>query len=362
MEHPYKSLPARAFWKRSVSENWDVTSVPTGERLIRTGDTVASAGSCFASNIVPYLEQAGIRYLRVEHLSSAFGKLAEDNFGYSKFSANYGNIYTVRHAVQLLLRALGRFTPAEDRWALAKDLIVDPFRPGLKYPASSAHEFELLTAQHLRNVLAVFRRATVFVFTLGLTEAWISKLDGAAFPACPGTIRGEFDPARHAFHNFTLAEVAGDLDQFILLAREINPSLRFVLTVSPVPLVATATGEHVLTATTYSKSVLRVAAGEAIRRHADVAYFPAYEIVAGPQAPKEFFESDRREPSVVAIRYVMRAFLACCDTAPGSPGEDPQGISVAIATERQPVGSIGSHELSQLVAEANCEEAAAGIL
>jgi GSCFA family len=98
----------------------------------------------------------------------------------------------------------------------------------------------------------------------------------------------------HTFHNFSLAAVSADLDEFILLAREINPSLRFILTVSPVPLVATATGDHVLTGTTYSEAVLRVAAAEAANKHADVIYFLAYEIVTGPRAPYDFFEADRR--------------------------------------------------------------------
>jgi len=196
MEHPYKSFPTRAFWKRAVAGNFDVTSVPSAETLLRKGDIVASAGSCFAAHMVPYIEQAGFQYLRVMN-KSAFGSLARDNFGYSDFSADYGNIYTVRQAVQLLKRALGLFKPAEDRWVIGDDLIVDPFRPGLKYPAASAAEFGFLTAQHLRDVRQVFSEASVFVFTLGLTEAWVSTIDGAVFPACPGTIRGEFDAARH---------------------------------------------------------------------------------------------------------------------------------------------------------------------
>jgi hypothetical protein len=360
VEHPYKKFPTRAFWKRSVSSGWDVESVPSGERLIRAGDQVASAGSCFASNIVPYIEQAGFKYLRFAGGHRAFGKLAEDNFGYTKFSAGYGNIYTVRQAGQMLKRTLGRFKPNEDRWILGEDLIVDPFRPGLKYPASSDREYDLLTAQHFHSVHEVFRTASVFVFTLGLTEAWISTIDGAVFPACPGTIRGEFDPVRHAFHNFTVAEITADLNEFILLAREINPSLRFVITVSPVPLVATATSEHVLTATTYSKSVLRVAAGEAARRHVDVSYFPAYEIVTGPQAPECFFESDRREPSVEAIREVMRAFLAHCDTS-FRPDNQAQP-AMATSAPTQSAASDQARELSRIVTEADCEEAAAGIL
>ena len=123
----------------------------------------------------------------------------------------------------------------------------------------------------------------VLVFTLGLTEAWMSRADGAVFSACPGTVAGDFDANRHAFHNMSALEVASDLSEFIREVRKLNGLLRIILTGSPVPLVATATGEHVLPATIYSKSVLRVAAEEVVRANEDVAYFPAYEIVTGPQ-------------------------------------------------------------------------------
>src|SRR5689334_16646909 len=43
--------------------------------------------------------------------------------------------------------------------------------------------------------------------------------------------------------------------------RELNAKVKLILTVSPVPLVATATHEHVLLASTFSKSVLRTACG-----------------------------------------------------------------------------------------------------
>jgi hypothetical protein len=81
----------------------------------------------------------------------------------------------------------------------------------LAFPASTDREFDLLTAQHLARVVQAFREADVFVFTLGLTEAWVSALDGAVFPACPGTLAGEYDPARHGFRNFTATETKADL-------------------------------------------------------------------------------------------------------------------------------------------------------
>jgi hypothetical protein len=222
--------------------------------------------------------------------------------------------------------------------------VIDPFRPGLRYHALDDREFELLTAQHLRAVRQVFEQADVFIFTLGLTEAWTSSMDGAVFPACPGTVAGTFDPTRHAFQNFTVADVTADFDAFVGIVRALNPNIRIILTVSPVPLVATATTRHVLCASTYSKAVLRVAAEEACRRHPFVAYFPSYEIVAGPQAPASFLAPDRRTVTPEAIATVMAAFLTLCERpAPSASGP------------RQTFGA----QLSRAISEAECEEAMA---
>jgi hypothetical protein len=367
MDHPYKSAPDRAFWKRAFTPGWETSSLTDGPPLIRQGEKVASAGSCFAANIVPFLERAGFDYVRRDVAPAVFADVAADNFNYSRFSAAYGNIYTARQAAQMFRRALGRFRPAEDRWVVADDLVVDPFRPGLKYPATSNREFDLLTGQHLTNVLDAVRAADVFVFTLGLTEAWVSSRDGAVFPACPGTIAGTFDPARHLFHNFSAREVTQDLEDLIDLVREVHPQIRVVLTVSPVPLVATATEQHVLAATIYSKSVLRVAAGDVARIKPDVTYFPAYEIVTGPQAPFEFFEADRREPSAAAISAVMRAFLSRCETDCSADVGDAGAPQVELPSRPNDHPGPDSatddfaRHMSALIVEAQCEEAAAGL-
>jgi hypothetical protein len=364
VDHPYKSAPDRAFWKRAFAPNWETSNLVDGPPLINKGEKVASAGSCFAANIVPFLERAGFDYVRRDTPPAVFADVAGDNFNYSRFSAAYGNIYTARQAAQMFGRALGRFSPAEDRWVIGDDLVIDPFRPGLKYPATSNREFDLLTAQHLANVLDAVRSANVFVFTLGLTEAWVSRLDGAVFPACPGTIAGTFDPTRYLFHNFSSREVHQDLDDLINLVREVNPRIRFVLTVSPVPLVATATGQHVLLATIYSKSVLRVAAAEVVQSKPNVTYFPAYEIVTGPQAPADFFEDDRREPSTAAIASVMRAFLSRCEMDDSSNLGDesllePKRASLPDNRSEITQSDDFARHMSALIAEAQCEEAAA---
>ena len=357
IQHPYKSAPKSSFWSHAVAKDWNPAELVRSQApLIRKGERVVSAGSCFASNIIPYLEKAGLTYLRTETTHPGFRDVEPEPLGYAKFSAAYGNIYTTRQLLQLLKRCMGTFSPVEDRWPIG-DEIVDPFRPGLRYRARSHREFELLTAQHLRRVREAFEHADVVVFTLGLTEGWISRLDGAAFPACPGTVAGSFDPDLHEFKNFRVSEVIADLDEFIALLHRLNADVRLIITVSPVPLVATATGNHVLSASVYSKSVLRVAANEIASRHPDVTYFPAYEIVTGPQAPDSFFENDRRNVSQTGVEEVMKALLAHCEVdAAGRAGLQIATLKDRAVPQEAAEGGIAS-KMSRLIAEAECEEA-----
>ncbi|WP_426955931.1 GSCFA domain-containing protein [Muricoccus radiodurans] len=350
MQHPYKALPDRHFWGRSVSRDFAPEALVAGSApLVTRGEAVMSAGSCFAANIVPYLERAGFAYVRTEQPHPAFAKIHREALGYHKFSAAYGNLYTTRQLLQLLQRARGTFRPVEDRWH-EDGQVIDPFRPGLAFPATSDAEFDALTRQHLDRVLAAVEAADVFVFTLGLTEAWVSGIDGAVFPACPGTVRGRFNPSLHRFQNFRVAEVGADLLEAIRLLRGIRRRLRVILTVSPVPLVATATPDHVLLATTYSKSVLRVAAQEATASLPDITYFPAYEIVTGPQAPWDFFEPDRRDPSRAAIDAVMGAFLSACRGARAAPARPAKAAPAAAPEPGAPPPTS--------LADLECEEAA----
>jgi hypothetical protein len=346
--HPYKAAPATAFWSRSVATAFEPSALIAGPTpLIRPADRVASAGSCFAANLVPHLERRGYHYLRTEPRHPAFAGVPRENLGYDAFSAAYGNVYTVRQLLQMLRRSVGTFAPLEDRWQTEAG-VIDPYRPGLRYHALSDAEFDLLTAQHLRAVRRMFAEADVFIFTLGLTEAWVAAADGAVFPACPGTVTGTFDASRHVFHNFTAAEVGADLDAFVHELRALNPRVRLIVTVSPVPLVATATGQHVLCASTYSKAVLRVAAEEACRRHRDVTYFPAYELVTGPQARGAYLEPDLRGVTAAGVQAVMDVFLSHCEPLPGA----------ARAEHREP--ALASQAwLSQRIADAECEEAMA---
>lgn len=310
--HPYKSLPDRAFWKRSVAEIAATSIDPVGEvpfRIART-DKVVTAGSCFAQHISRRLRESGYTFLVTEPAHPIANPSDAQEFNYGVFTARYGNVYTARQLVQLFDRAYGKFRPGEDVWTEPGGRLIDPFRPQIQ-PGGfhTQQEYDVDRAKHFRSVREAFETADVFVFTLGLTEAWTSREDGSVYPLCPGVAGGTFDKSQYLFHNFTAAEVAADLLRFIDDLRSVNPKARVVLTVSPVPLMATATDRHVLTATTYSKSVLRVAAAKAVAVRSDVLYFPSYEIVTGAFARGEYFERDLRSVTDAGVNHVMQIFF-----------------------------------------------------
>ena len=164
--------------------------------------------------------------------------------------------------------------------------------------------------QHLAAVRRMFEELEVFIFTLGLTECWRSREDGAVFPLCPGVEGGTFDPARHEFYNQTVSDVVDDLSAFSEALSTINPRVKVVLTVSPVPLIATAEPDaHVLSATTYSKSVLRVAAETVRQRFENVEYFPSYEIITGAFNRGAYYAADLRNVVQEGVSHVMRLFM-----------------------------------------------------
>lgn len=307
--HPYANLPSSAFWRKSVgqcsAEDFDPVVKP--KFTFGAGNKIATAGSCFAQNIARVLIDGGMPFLSVEPPPPELSEEEALRRGYKLFSARYGNIYTARHLLQLLWRSTGAYVPVDAVWRRPDGRFVDPYRPQLEpegYPTPD--EVIVSTKEHLKAVRHLFATADIFIFTVGLTETWANKTDGAVYPVAPGVVAGEFKADRYEFVNMSVAAVVKDLTASILEMKRFNPSIRVLLTVSPVPLVATYSGEHVIRATTYSKSVLRAAVEEVCASFEDVDYFPSYEIICGAGSDGRYFHSDRRSVSHEGVEHVMR--------------------------------------------------------
>ncbi|MGW8204209.1 GSCFA domain-containing protein [Sphingomonas sp. VDB2] len=307
---PFRSLPAEAYWRKALVQTpaKDVNPASKPSFRIAQTDAVATAGSCFAQHIARHLVGAGYNYFIPENAHPIVPPDLGKKYNYGTFSARFGNIYTPRQLLQLFHRAYGSFQPAEDVW-IEGDRYYDPYRP-LIQPQGFPDEASYLAdrQEHFAAVRRMVEECNVFVFTLGLTEAWVSRIDGAVFPVCPGCGTGTFDPDRYEFVNFTASETASDLRLALEFIRAKNPDVRFVVTVSPVPLIATAAHRHVLVSTTYSKAALRVAAEEVTAALSDCEYFPSYEIITGAYNRGAYFDDDLREVKPEGVAHVMRCF------------------------------------------------------
>jgi tetratricopeptide (TPR) repeat protein len=309
--HPYRGLDAANYWNKTVSPRNPLEIVNWYTRKFSiTGSSISSAGSCFAQHIGRALRENGCEYVDVEPAPNFLRPESHHDYGYGIYSARFGNVYTSRQLLQLVQRSLGLFDPKDSVWE--KDGgYVDAFRPTIE-PEPFDRPEEVLESRksHLAAIERMFRLSNVFIFTMGLTETWMSNGDGAVYPVAPGVSGGKYDPAAYSFKNLTYPEVLEDMEEFIRLIRNINRTVRIILTVSPVPLMATATSNNVVVASSYSKSVLRSVAGHLQEQYEFIDYFPSYEIVGSHIMRGQFFNPDGRTVSLYGVSHVMKQFFA----------------------------------------------------
>ncbi|WP_137699981.1 GSCFA domain-containing protein [Marimonas lutisalis] len=315
-DNPFSRQPATAFWRTGVAE----PGLYRYENLWQTGFSLpanvqfATYGSCFAQHISRALVSRGLGWVNAEPSPSNFPADLERRFNYGIYSARTANIYTAR-ALECWV-ALARDPALCDGIELWNEAgrTRDSLRPMIE-PDGFDDEDECRLM--LRGTAHAFRRsvedADVFVFTMGLTEGFENAETGQPYAMCPGTLAGNYDEARHVFRNYTYPQIMTAMQTAIAGLRAINPGLRIILTVSPVPLTATASGDHVLAATTYSKSVLRAVAGDLAAQDDAIAYFPSYELIATAPTRGQFYEPNMRSVSPYGVQLVMEHFFAGLD-------------------------------------------------
>jgi hypothetical protein len=328
---PYSGKPQRAFWRGGVAGvgALDLSDFYRPRFPLTPQTRVFTAGSCFAQHVGAAMKQAGLTVIDTEPALRGMPPEMAKRFGYGTFAARFGNIYTLRQFRQLVEEMLGLFTPALPVWH--KDgRYWDALRPGVEPEglASPDHVTEM-RAQHLIALARAVQEADQIVFTLGLTEAWEHRATGTVYPTAPGTIAGDYDPDAFVFRNYGVAEIIEDFSALEDMLAQINPDLTWLLTVSPVPLAATATDDHVLTATARSKAVLRVVCDMLRDRSPRVDYFPSYELVMSPAHPHGAFGPDLRSVRPEVVEGIMALFLAAHGLVPGADAPVIDGAGAA---------------------------------
>ena len=217
MNHPYSNLPAKAFWSSGVAKlsAFSLSEIYQPRASIDKSTRVATAGSCFAQHISREFRLRNYNFLDLEPAPPMLPEHQHADFGFGIYSARYGNVYSIRQLLQIVKRANGDAGKQEPFWE-KDDKFFDPYRPNIqKNGFADLEEAHKDRAFHLRTFLSLLEQTDLFIFTFGLTEAWVDIATGDVFPTCPGVAAGEFDANKHTFHNFSFSEFLADTDEFI---------------------------------------------------------------------------------------------------------------------------------------------------
>jgi len=281
---------------------------------LRPGESIFTMGSCFARNIEVRLKEQGFRVPALDL------RLPADERS-SDTANDLLNKYNPHAMVNELRWAFEAPFPDQAYLMIGPAEWHDPHLAGNLKPVPLPR-LRARRAQVTR-LFTRLPRCRALVVTLGLVEAWYDHATELYLNTPPPAAVLARTPKRFRFDVLGHEEVLAELERLWALVRAHgHPRARMLLTVSPVPLRATYTGGDVLVANSYSKSVLRAAAGAFAATHREVDYFPSYEAATLTLRPTAFQE-DSRHVAPDLVHVIMDGVLERYGAVPAPPDSPP---------------------------------------
>jgi len=290
-------------------------------------DKVFAIGSCFARGVeLALIDQ------KMDVLSKAgeFDSFPTMNRELALGFTNKYNTFSIYNELRWALDPAAEF-PRQSLVDLGNGIFYDPHtNPALELGG-------LEETIHRREIMQMVTRrisqCRVVIITLGLVEVWRDNIAKVFINQLIPAMHSSY-PERYELHLTNFGENLSNLERIHgLLSQFGHQDVQIVVTVSPVPLQATFSGEDVVIANTYSKSLLRAVAQEWAAAHKNVHYFPSYEIVQNSDR-RLTWEEDMRHVKGDVVLHIMRLFLRnYCSGLPvtssklcASPNPVPPGI------------------------------------
>ena len=152
---------------------------------------------------------------------------------------------------------------------------------------------------------------SLVVLTLGTNHIYVEKDTGKIVDNCQKRPQSLFEE-----RELTVNDCADYLKQSITLLRQWNPSMKVILTVSPIRYQKYGFHRSQL-----SKAVLLLAIDKLLADNsslnASLYYFPAYEIVNDELRDYRFYNPDMMHPTAQTVEYIWQRLVETCfsDTA-----------------------------------------------
>lgn len=226
---------------------------------------------------------------------------------------------------RILLRALSGKPMTGDE-LVEKDQMWQSWLFDSHFSSSQKEDALVKINRALRLTRDALKNSQCIVVTLG--TSWIYRL------ADSGEVVGnchKFPATNFERERLIVAEIVEILKTMMLKVREMNPTVRFIYTVSPIRHFKDGAHQNTL-----SKSSLLLAVEQLCREFPEVEYFPAYEIMMDELRDYRFYASDMLHPSQVAIDYIWQRFREWCFSSEADKFTD-EGTKLTARLRHRPI-------------------------
>jgi len=242
---------------------------------IGISDRILTIGSCFADIMGSRLKSA-----KVPTLTNPFG-----------------NLYNPHSIFKAIRYAIANELPTPNTFVKHQDVFLNY---DLHSEVSSLHQDKLQS--QLTEIIGTshdfIKNAQWLILTFGTAWVYTRKDTGEVVANCHKQPKTLFTKSL-----MTQKQILNSFDSFYGNLKQLNPSIKIILTVSPVRHI-----NDTLELNSVSKSVLRTSCYTIVQENPEIMYFPAYEIMLDDLRDYRFYKPDMIHPNVVAEDYIWSGF------------------------------------------------------
>jgi tetratricopeptide (TPR) repeat protein len=165
------------------------------------------------------------------------------------------------------------------------------------------------------KTLEIIKNSDVFILTLGVAAAFFDRETGKFVLPRPSALNSRALAEKYLFRTTSVQDNVANVLDLIAFVRSIAPKIRIVVTVSPVPMMASFECESAVQADCLSKSTMRLVAHEVVNNSklSNIFYWPSFEVFrwAGSNASDYYAADDGAawHVSEEKVAGTIRAFV-----------------------------------------------------
>ena len=243
---------------------------------VKLGDKIFTIGSCFANEIG--------------------NQLKESKFAISKNP--FGTVYNPVSIHRLLLFGLNKSFPGQESYSKNEDICFN-YHFHSSFSSLNRGDLESKIRNSILESNSFLKTTDRIIITYGTAFVYKLKSSNEIVANCHKMPSASFEKLL-----LTESDILKSFEEFYTDLKSINPSVKIILTVSPVRHL-----KDTLELNAVSKSILRVACHSITNRFPEVEYFPAFEILLDDLRDYRFYKTDRLHATEEAVQYIWEKFV-----------------------------------------------------